>query len=131
MDQDLNTFIVKELKKHRRRTDIVQKVSERSGLRWRDAERITLLVEAHHRRNLSRPRTPWLLFLSIGILLLGIGLIAVNLQVLLEFFRQEMPGQITSLQSSSYHLIGFLTGVGLTVGGMVGLWKSFDIIFPE
>lgn len=131
MDQELSTLIVRELKKHRRRTDIIRKVCERSGLRWRDAERITLLVEAHHRRNLSRPGTPWLLFLSIGILLLGIGLVAVNLQVLLEFLYEAMPGQIASLQSSSYHMIGFITGVGLTVGGMVGLWKSFDIIFPE
>jgi hypothetical protein len=131
MDQELSAFIIRELKKHRRRTDIVRKVCERSGLCWRDAERITLLIEAHHRRNQSRPRTPWLLFLSIGILFLGIGLVAVNLQVLLEFLHQEMPAQIASLQGGSYHLIGFLTGAGLTVGGMIGLWKSFDMIFPE
>jgi hypothetical protein len=39
--------------------------------------------------------------------------------------------QILSLQSNSYQVTGLLTGLGMTVGGLIGLWKSFGIIFPE
>ena len=65
------------------------------------------------------------------ILLLGIGLLAINLQVLLEFVQKDVLMQISSLQSGSYRVTGFITGLGMTVGGMVVLWKAFSVIFPE
>ena len=92
---------------------------------------MTILIEAQHKRSLAIPQTPWLLFLSIAILLLGIGLLAINLQVLLELVQKDVLMQISSLQSGSYRVTGFITGLGMTVGGMVVLWKAFSVIFPE
>jgi hypothetical protein len=69
--------------------------------------------------------------LSIGTLLIGIGLLAFNIQILLALFKMDVLGQILSLQSSYYRLIGLVTGLVMTVGGMVGLWKAFGAIFPE
>ena len=131
MNEELTALIIKELKKHRDRTHITQKVCERGGLNWKQAEQLIVLVQAKHKRSLRIPQTPWLLFLSIPILILGIGLLAFNLQVLLAFFQQDILGQVFGLQSGSYRLIGILTGFGMTVAGLVGLWKSFDTIFPE
>jgi hypothetical protein len=131
MNEELTAFIIKELSKHRDRRDIVQRICEREGLNWKDAERLITLVEANHRRTIATRQTPLLLFLSIGTLLLGIGLLAFNMQVLLAFFQKDVLGQLLSLQSSYYQVLGLITGLGMTVGGLVGLWKAFGAIFPE
>lgn len=131
MNQELTAFIIQELAKHRDRKDIVRKVCERAELPWKDAERLITLVEAQHRRSIRIPRTPWLLFLSIGTLLLGIGLLAFNLQIILSFFQKDVIDQVLSLQSNSYRTMGLLTGTGMTVVGLIGLWKAFGVMFPE
>ena len=131
MNEELTAFIIKQLRKHRDRRHVIQKVCERGGLNWREAERLLILVEARHKRSIVPDKSPWLLFLSIGTLILGIGLLGFNLQILLAIFHQGVLGQILSLQSSSYRMIGLITGLGMTVGGLVGLWKAFGTIFPE
>jgi hypothetical protein len=131
MNEELTTFIIKELTKHHARRDIVQRVCERGGLNWKDAERLIDLVEAQHGRTIATRQTPLLLFFSIGTLLLGIGLLAFNLQFLLTFFQKDVLGQALSLQSSYYQVLGLITGMGMTVGGLVGLWRAFGAIFPE
>ncbi|HEX5941182.1 MAG TPA: hypothetical protein VFY66_02840 [Anaerolineales bacterium] len=131
MNQELTTFIIKELSKHRDRKDIVRKVCERAELPWKDAERLITLVEAQHRRSIRIPQTPWLLFLSIGTLLLGIGLLAFNLQIILAFFQKDVLDQVLGLQSNSYQVMGLITGLGMTAVGLIGLWKAFGVMFPE
>jgi hypothetical protein len=131
MNRELTAFIIQELAKHRDHKDIVRKVCERAELPWKDAERLITLVEAQHRRSIRIPRTPWLLFLSIGTLLLGIGLLAFNLQIILAFFQKDVIDQLLSLQSNSYRVMGLLTGTGMTVVGLIGLWKAFGVMFPQ
>jgi hypothetical protein len=131
MNEELTAFIVKELSRHRDRKDITHKVCERGGLNWKQAEQLITLVEAKHRRTVTVRQAPMLLFLSIGILLLGIGLLAFNLQILLTFFQKDVLQQILSVQSSAYRVIGLVTGLGMSIGGLIGLWKSFETIFPE
>lgn len=133
MDEELTPFIIKELSKHRDRKDIVRRVCKQAGLHQKEAERLIILIEAQHRRMLAnrKHQTPWLLFVSIGTLLLGIGLLGFNLQLVLAFFQKDVLAQVLSLQSNSYQMTGLLTGLGMTVGGLIGLWKSFGIIFPE
>jgi len=131
MNQELTSFIIKELAKRSDRKTIIRKVCERAELAWKDAERLIALVEAQHRRSIKIPRTPWLLFLSIGTLLLGIGLLAFNLQIILAFFQKDVLDQVLGLQSNSYQVMGLLTGLGMTAVGLIGLWKAFGVMFPE
>jgi hypothetical protein len=131
MNEELTAFIVKELSRHHDQKDITHKVCERAGLSWKQAEQLIRLIEANHRRTIKVQQAPMLLFLSIGILLVGIGLLAFNLQILLAFFQKDVLQQILSLQSSAYRTIGLVTGFGMSIGGLIGLWKSFETIFPE
>jgi hypothetical protein len=131
MNEELTTFIIKELSKQHDRKDIIHRVCERGGLNWKDAERLITLVESNHKRTIATRQTPLMLFFSIGTLLLGIGLLAFNMQILLAFFQKDILGQVLSLQSSYYRIIGLITGLGMTVGGLIGLWKAFGAIFPE
>ncbi|HEY9526657.1 MAG TPA: hypothetical protein VIR02_06230 [Anaerolineales bacterium] len=131
MNQELTSFIIKELSKHSDRKTIIRKVCERAELAWKDAERLIALVEAQHRRSIKIPRTPWLLFLSIGALLLGITLLAINLQIILVFFQKDAIEQVLGMQGNAYRVMGVITGLGMTVIGLTSLWKAFGIIFPE
>lgn len=131
MNDELTTFIINELSKHHNRKDVIRKICERGGITWKDADRLVTLIEAQHQRTIARRQTPLLLFLSIGILLLGIGLLAFNMQILFAFFQKDVLGQILSLQSTYYQILGLITGSGMTLGGLVGLWRAFGAIFPE
>jgi hypothetical protein len=131
MNEELTVFIIKELGKYQHRDKVIRKVCEKSGLTWRSAEQLIALVEANHRRTMVIHPTPPLLFLSIGILLLGIGLLAFNIQIFLAFFQKDLLGQLLIVQGTSYQIIGLTIGMGMTLGGMIGLWKAFGVIFPD
>ena len=131
MNEELTAFIIKELSKQHDRKDIIAKVCERGRLNWKDADELITTVEAKHKRTIATRQTPLLLFFSIGTLLLGIGLLAFNIQILFAFFQRDVLGQILSLQSSYYRILGLITGLGMTAGGLAGLWKAFGAIFPE
>ena len=131
MNEELTTLIIKELGRHRDRKDIIQKICERDGLNWQEAEQLITLVEAQNRRAIATRQTPLLLFMSIGTLLLGIGLLVINMDILSGFFQKDLLGQALSLQSSYYRVLGLITGLGMTAGGLVGLWKAFEAIFPD
>jgi hypothetical protein len=132
MNQDLTTFIIRELSKCSNRKDVVKKVCRKGGFRWQDAERLVILVEAQHRHKISeyRSQSPLLLLVSVAILLLGIGLLFYNMQTLLSVSPKDILGQILSLQHNSYRLLEVGTGLGMTIAGIVGLWKALGAIFP-
>jgi hypothetical protein len=131
MNDELTSLIVKELTKHHDRKEITRKICEKGGLNWKEAEQFVILVEARHRRTITARQSPLLLFFSIGTLLVGLGLLAFNMQIVAAFFQKDMVGQILSLQFGYYGIIGLITGLGMTVGGMIGLWKAFGAIFPD
>lgn len=133
MNEDLTRFIIKQLGNYGDRKKVVQRVCKKSGLRWKDAERLVILVEAQHKRTITeyRSQSPVLLFVSITALLLGIGLLTYNLQILLAVSPGNIPEQIASLRGNSYRLIELGMGLGVTIGGMSGLWKALGIIFPN
>jgi hypothetical protein len=72
-----------------------------------------------------------LLFLSIVTLVVGLGLLAYNMQILFAFFQKDILGQILSLQGGYYRMIGLITGLGMTAGGLIGLWKALLFMFPD
>ena len=131
MNEELTPFIIKELGKHHSHKEIIEKICQQSTLNWTEAEQLIVLVEAQHRRVIAGRQTPLLLFISIGTLLLGVGLLAMNLQFLAGLFQKDLLAQLLSAQSSYYRIIGIVTGLGMTGGGLVGLWRALGAVFPE
>ena len=131
MDKELTTFIIKELDRQHDHRKIIQRVCEKSGLNWKEAERLFILVEARHKNTTVIPQTPVLLFWSIGMLIIGIGLLAYNGEILFTVFQKEVLRQILSLQGNSFRMIGLFIGAGLTAVGMASLWKALGSIFPN
>jgi len=131
MNEELTTFIIQELGKPLDRKEIIRRVCRKSGLRWKEAERLVILIEARYRRTAPTRQTTLLLFLSIAALLVGIGLLAYNMQTLLTLFQKDVPAQILSLQDNYHGLMVLITGLGVTAGGAAGLWKALGAIFPN
>jgi hypothetical protein len=88
-------------------------------------------VEAQNRRQIATRQSPLLIFFSIGTLLLGISLLIYNIESLVAIFNADLFSQILSVQSGYYRLVGLVTGVGMTIGGLYGSWKVLAAFLPE
>lgn len=130
-NEELSNMIVKELSKHQERNQIVRKVCEQSYLNWNEAERLVEEVATRNKTKIAVRQSPVLIFLSIGTLVFGIGLLAYNVQFVMDFFQRDTLGQILSLQSGYYRLGALVTGLGMTVGGFYGAWKTLANLFPD
>jgi hypothetical protein len=69
--------------------------------------------------------------LSIGTLILGLGLLVYNATFVIDFFQRDTVGQVLGLQAGYYRLAGLATGLGMAVGGGFGLWKTLAALFPD
>jgi hypothetical protein len=53
------------------------------------------------------------------------------MQTLLAFFQKDILGQGLIVQGTTYQITGLVIGIGMTLGGMFGLWKAYGVIFPD
>jgi hypothetical protein len=130
-NEELTSFIVKELSRHHERNEIVRKVCEQSTLGWDQAERLIAEVELQNKRKIATRQSPLLIFMSIGTLVIGIGLLAYNMELLIAIFNLDLLNQILSLRSGYYRLAGLVTGAGMIIGGLYGSWNVIASFFPE
>ena len=130
-NEELTNLIIKELGKHHERSDIIRKICEASALTWGEAEKLLTEVESQNKRKIAARQRPFLVFVSIGTLVLGISLLAYNLDLLVAIFHRDLLGQILSLRSGYYRLVGLGTGLAMTVGGFYGIWNVLASFFPD
>jgi len=130
-NEELTSMIIKDLSKLQDRKEIVRKVCERSNLNWGEAERLVAEVVTQNKKKIAARQSPLLIFMSVGFLVLGIGLLAYNVQFMMDFFHRDTVGQILSLQSGYFRLTESVTGVGMTIGGFYGLWKTLADLLPD
>jgi hypothetical protein len=131
MNEELTNLIIKKLGKHHDRNDIIAVVCERSTLSWTEAEKLIEQVEAEHGRMIAGRQRPFLILVSVGTFILGIGLLFYNSQFFIGFFQRGVFEQILSLQGGYYKVIGLLTGVGMAAGGLLGFGKSIWPLLKE
>jgi hypothetical protein len=130
-NEELTDQIIKELGKNHNHQEIVRKICEASTMNWGEAEKLVRDVESQNRRKIAARRGPLMVFLSIGTLVVGIGLLAYNIEVLMAIFNRDLLGQILSLQSGYYRILSLVTGAGMTIGGFYGLWTTLGSFLPD
>lgn len=130
-NEELTTLIIKDLGKLQDRNVIIQKVCEHSYMNWNEAQRLVDEVAARNRKKIATRQSPILIFLSIGTLMLGLGLLFYNATFVIDFFQRDTIGQVFGLQAGYYRLAGLATGLGMAVGGGFGLWKTLAGLFPD
>lgn len=129
--EELTQLIIKEIGRHSERQAIIQKVCEASSLNWSEAEKLIATVGAQHKRKIATRQGPFLMIVSIATLLLGIGLIAYDMELILAILHRDLLGQIMGLQSGYYRLASLITGIGMTIGGLYGVWTTLASFFPD
>lgn len=129
--EELTDLIIKELGKHHDRKDIAAKICEQSSLGWGEAEQLIAEVEQIHKRKIAVRQGPFLVSISLGMLVLGIGLMAYNFELLVSIFNRDLFEQILSIQSGYYRLAGLITGLGMIVGGLYGAWSALGSLLPD
>jgi hypothetical protein len=130
-DNELTELIIKELGRHRERQDIVAQICEQSSLGWGEAEQLVAQVEAQYKRKIAARQGPFLVFVSFGTLALGIGLLFYNAELLMSIFNGDLIQQILSVQSGYYRLAALVTGLGMTAGGLYGVWSALAAFLPD
>jgi uncharacterized membrane protein len=130
-NEELTKLIIKELSRHKDRKDIATKVCEQSTLNWNEAERLIEEVATQNKRKIAVRQSPLLIILSIGSIILGIGLLLFNVQFILSFFQKDTVGQLLSLRSGYYRLAESVSGFVLAIGGFYGFWKILGNLFPD
>ena len=131
MNEELTNLIIKKLGKHHDRNDIIRMVCEQSTLSWTEAGNLIEQVEAEHGKMIAGRQGPLLILLSVGTLILGIGLLFYNSQFFMGFLQRDIFEQLLSLQGGYYRVIGLITGLGMAVGGLLGLGKSLLPLLKE
>ncbi len=124
MDEELTRRIVAELARHHNRNDIIQMVCDKAGMEWPEAEYWVKRVEADQAHAIARKEGPLLIFVSIGTLLIGAAMLAYSAEFFLAFFQGQPLDMLLSLRSGYYRLIGGVTGIGMVIGGLIGLYNT-------
>ncbi len=124
MDEQLTQKVVTDLSKQRSRNEIIRLVCEQGGVNWREAEHLVKQVEAQHAHTNARRQSPLLIFLSIGSLLIGAAMLAYSAEFFMAFFLGQPLEMLLSLRSGYYRIISALTGTGMVIGGIIGLYNT-------
>ena len=129
MNEQITQRIVNDLAKQRSRNEIIRMVCEESSMNWGEAEQFVKTVEAEHAHTIARKQSPLMIFLSVGSVLIGAALLAYGAEFFIAFFKGDALSAILSVRSAYLRLAGSLTGLGMVVGGLIGLYNTFQRYF--
>ncbi len=129
MDDELTQRVVKELARQRSRNEIIRTLCEESSMNWPEAEQFVKKVEAEHAHAIARKQGPLMVFLSIGSLLVGAALLAYGAEFFMALFQGDALSIILSARNAYLRLIGSLTGLGMVIGGLIGLYNTMQRFF--
>jgi hypothetical protein len=88
---------------------------------WSQAEQFVQQVQAEHKQAISSRQSPLLIGISVGLILVGLGLILSNVDYFMGLFNQDAMGLALSARSAVIRIGSILTGLGMAVGGSIGL----------
>lgn len=119
MNEDLLTeFIIKELGKSRRMSDIIMDVCERSGMRWKEGQKFVYDVAYQQRRGVSARRSPLVMAVGIAIIVFGLFVSVAMASALYNRISFTVNG-VPFLGNK----LGLGFGLLLIAGGLIAIWK--------
>lgn len=116
--EDLTKYVVRELGSAADRNALIRHVCETGEMSWREAEAFVSRVALEHEREIAKRQSPLMLVISIGTLIGGAILLLASGYVLITFLSGEL---LVRLDLAFY---GFVTGLGMLVGGLIGLLRT-------
>lgn len=118
-EQELHDFVVRELGKSRRRSDVVMEVCERTGMNWQEAQKFVYQVAFDKRKEVAARQSPLAIIFGIGFVVGGFAMVVLTLIATVQGISIDYRG---------VPYVGNLGGLGfgllLISGGVIGLWDT-------
>lgn len=125
MSEDLQDMVVQQLVRQHSRNEIIRMVCERGSMNWPQAEKFVEQVEAERAHTIARRQSPLLILLSVGSVLVGAALLYLGADYILGIFRGQVLEELLGVRYGIYRMAGAVTGIGMIVGGLIGLYNTF------
>jgi hypothetical protein len=124
----LEKYVVSELTKNRKRSDIVMTICERTGAHWSDAQRFVGQITAEQHTTINARKNRLIIPMCIGAIILGfvftIGT-AYPMLYLITGRWEEFYSMVSSMANMGDYIKAvpyiFGTGIVLIAGGIIGL----------
>ncbi len=127
-DPELVKYVVSELTKNRKRSDIVMAICERTGVHWSEAQRFVGQVNVEKHTTINARKNRVIMPMCIGAIVVGfvftIGTVYPMLYLVTgrwaEFYmRVNTMGSLSDYINAAPYIFG--TGIVLIAGGIIGL----------
>ncbi|KAA3642153.1 MAG: hypothetical protein DWQ07_24210 [Chloroflexi bacterium] len=115
-NEEINTFILKQLRKRQKANGITFEISQRYGLAWDEAAKTVHQVEKENHKELDKHQNRGTVLFSIGFMIIGVLL-------MLGTIYYTLTGHVLIISSIPYsgNLIALGTGIAFILGGFVGI----------
>jgi hypothetical protein len=124
-DPALEQFVLHQLLKNRKRSDIALAVAERAGVDWHEAQRLVGHVAALNHAKLAARRNMLIIPIGVVFTLTGLGMAAVSawsLAPTLGMLTGQAPISLQAMPNRIDQVIGALfLGMALAAGGIIGI----------
>lgn len=116
------------------RDDVILELCQLEGWSWQQAEEYIEWVEEAYAARIHRRKSPWLLVLSAGALILGLVQSGSAYYMLFQPLIKNLHGPITLALLAQTALAvplfvpQVIAGLGLGVGGLIGLIRTVETI---
>jgi hypothetical protein len=125
---ELVKFVVAELTKQRKRSDVVMEICERTGVHWSEAQRFVGQVMVEQRSAINARKNRFIIPMCIGAIILGF-VFAIGTAIPMIYLVTGRWAEFYSTVSSMGNLSDYInaapyifgTGIVLIAGGIIGL----------
>jgi len=116
-------FVVQELGKHQSRNEVIVALCQKSGMNWVQAEQFVKQVEVDHKTTIGSRQRPLFIVMGITFIVVGCGLLIYNIQYVISLFQRDAVGLTLAATSATYRIGSMVTGLGMLIGGIIGLFR--------
>ena len=125
--EELTAYVVNALGKHRRHSDVVGEVCQRTGWHWKQAQRFVARTKTDQHVELDKKQNRMLIPIGIAFVLGGLFLLIYTGMELLNYMLIPMgvsEEEMLRIDFIPYLVALFFLGFGLLVGGGFGLYRT-------
>ncbi len=117
--------VVEQLKNHRRYSDIVEYVAQKTGWHWNESQRFVARTQTENHDELSQSQNKFMIVFSATFILGGFLLMGWSVIALLDYAQALSSPQYATLSFDFFPLIliAFVSSFGIIGGGVFGLYR--------
>ncbi len=132
-DPALTRFVISELTKNRKRSDVVMAICERTGADWNEAQRFVGQVSTEQHSTINARKNRMIIPMCIGAIVIGFAFTILTSYPMIylvngrweEFYAKvRSVGNLSDYINAAPYIFG--TGVVLIAGGIIGLYMAMQ-----